>query len=205
MQRNMPPDESVFEREIRLPGCGPEETRDELEMLRDNLDRILEQADIILETPEKFHCLLHAAHFGLTTGPNWQIPLGVLILLWREGKLITTCPHCAGKTHILRAGGSPFSGANTSTGICINCKEIVTGRLADFPDVWQPLLEMRTKYRNYQKVLRKRTRVFSWKEGVSGVETPEVVLQNAVQGISLKSLVRGLATSAIRQGQDTVQ
>ncbi len=205
MQHNMPPDEIVIEREMCLLECSPEERRLELKMVRDNLDRILEQADTILETPEKFHCLLHAAHFGLTTGPNWQIPLGVLLLLWQDGKLITTCLHCAGKTHIVGAWGSPLSGANTFTGICINCKEIVSGGLADFSCVWQPLLNMRTKYRNYQKKLRRRTRVFSWKEGVSGVETPEVVLQNAVQGVSLESLVRGMATSASRQSQDAIQ
>jgi hypothetical protein len=192
MQRNMPPNEILIEREMRLPECSPEERRLELEMVRDNLDRILEQADTILETPEKFHCLLHAAHLGLVTGPSWQIPLGVLLLLWKDGKLITICPHCAGNTHILGAGGSPLSGANTFTGICVNCREIVTGRLADFSNVWHPLLNMRAKYRNYQKVLRRRTRVFSWKAGLVGEENLEIVIEAGVTQYSIGDVICNL-------------
>ncbi len=150
MQNDITLTEIILEREVRLPRCSLDEGLRELEMVRDNLEKLLQQATTIIDTPEKFYCCLHSAYLGLTIGPYWQIPLGVLILLWQDGKMTSTCPHCSGKVYILGAGGSPLSGSHKYHGICIDCREIISERLTGFAEIWQPLLDMRKKYCNYR-------------------------------------------------------
>jgi hypothetical protein len=182
----------IIERDIQLPECSPDEKRRELELLRDNLDLILTKTNKIITQPDFFYCYIKAARLGLITFGTWQIPLGVLIQLWNDQSMVVNCPLCQGTLYIVGAGGSPLSGSNSCIGVCRSCSEIISTSVEEFPRIWQPLLSMRNKHRNTQKVLRKITRCFSWKDGIVGQKTPDIIVQEAIYGVSLDILIQNM-------------
>ncbi|PTN39108.1 hypothetical protein [Desulfonatronum sp. SC1] len=138
----------------------------ELELIREHLGLFIENTDFILSRPEYFNITSDAAYLGLMVGFYWRIPLGVLLMLWQEQKMIATCPKCQGKVYVLSAHGSSGSGVNKFTGICIKCTSIIRGSLASFPEFWHVLLRMREKYPPRKPQLPVRTKRFSWVEGI---------------------------------------
>lgn len=143
----------------------------ELELFREHLGLFIENSELIQSRPEYFNITSDAAYLGLMVGFYWRIPLGVLLILWKEGELIITCPECQGKAYVLSAHGSSGSGVNQFTGICGECATIVRGTLASFPEFWHALLRMREKYPPRKPQPPVRTKRFSWKEGI--VDKPD--------------------------------
>ncbi|GAB6059050.1 hypothetical protein [Desulfonatronum parangueonense] len=144
----------------------------DLELIRENLGLFIENTEYILSRPEYFNITSDAAYLGLIVGLYWQIPLGVLLMLWQEEKLVTTCPECREKAYIINAHGSSGSGVNRFTGICGKCTSIFRGSLASFPELWHVLLRMREKYPSCKPQTPLSTKRFSWKEGVVEVSIP---------------------------------
>ncbi|WP_045221547.1 hypothetical protein [Desulfonatronum thioautotrophicum] len=143
------------------------ETRErELELVREHLGLFIENTELILSRPEYFNITTDAAYLGLMVGFYWRIPLGVLVMLWKEGKLMTTCPQCQGKTYVLSVNGSSGSGVNMFAGICEKSASIIRGSLASFPEFWHVLLRMREKYPPRKPQPSVRTKRFSWGEGI---------------------------------------
>jgi hypothetical protein len=94
------------------PHPGEDSRLKEMESLRRGLALILRNLDRILRTPRFFFCQLQSAHsWTFWFGPSGPIPLGVLVLLWEDGKMIHGCPEC---------GGGSFSGGDI-WGLCADC------------------------------------------------------------------------------------
>ncbi len=163
------------------------ETRErELELIREHLGLFIENTELILSRPEHFNITSDAAYLGLMVGFYWRIPVGVLLMLWQEGKLIATCPKCQGKVYVLSAHGSSGSGVNTFTGICSKCKSIIRGSLASFPEFWHVLLRMREKYPPRKPQPPVRTKRFSWGEGIVDEPTSHPGYLTKEDGISIE-------------------
>ncbi len=177
------------------------ETRErELELVREHLGLFIENTELILSRPEYFNITTDAAYLGLMVGFYWRIPLGVLVMLWKEGKLMTTCPQCQGKTYVLSVHGSSGSGVNMFAGICEKCASIVRGSLASFPEFWQALLRMREKYPPRKPQPPVRTKRFLWGEGIVGVPAGYVDNHEEKMGtpLELQDIVLVLLTRQLK-------
>ncbi len=170
------------------PQGDAESRRKEMEILRRGFPLILRNLDRILKTPRFFFCQLRSAYsWTFWFGPSGSIPLGVLVLLWEDGKMIHGCPECGGRFLAIGVGGS-FSGGDV-WGLCADCG--YTGRfssgswLEDFLTVARLLpLYMNEPIIEYGKRPR-----FDWKDGLVGETTPDKVLFPAVKTVDLPSLL----------------
>ena len=104
------------------------ESEENKKLLCENLELILCKADIVINTPEFFHI----RHKWSYIGSNWigkrYLPLGVLLMLWQKDLFIGECPKCKSKAYLFRAGGFVLSGSYSYEAVCINCREIVSGK-----------------------------------------------------------------------------
>lgn len=175
----------------------PEKRAAEKQLLRQNLGLLLENAEKIINTPEYFFCPLRTAFLSLAYINGGMMPLGALLLLWKEEKLIETCPDCSGKVYLFSAGGSPLSGSNSWGGICPACDRIRYGRSAHFSDIWLPMLESIKKYPNVDIIEKGERPKFSWSQGIVGKETPDVIIKPKVEGIPFEELIRVLKEGRI--------
>lgn len=184
--------EWIIEREMELPERTPEEQQDDYRLFCENLELILEKSDVILSREELFYCSFHRALVGNYIMGGRHMPVGVLILLWKDGKMKAPCEHCGEKAFIIRAGGSPLSGRNNYRGYCPNCRNEIHGSYPHFGSLWGPAFEMKSRYRNTQLIRIRKTRFFSWKHGTVGEETPDEILRHCVQGVIVRELVDAL-------------
>jgi hypothetical protein len=80
------------------PQGDEESRRKKMEILRRGFSLVLRNPDRILKTPRFLFCQLQSAYsWTLWFGPSGPIPLGVLALLWEDGKMIYACPECGGR------------------------------------------------------------------------------------------------------------
>jgi hypothetical protein len=93
----------------------------EAEILAKNLDLLLENSGRILDKPEWFQCRLEPAYLAYWGGGD--IPLGALLLLWQEGKMLAACDKCGAIVHLLGLGSTPFGSKQGCWGICRGCRE----------------------------------------------------------------------------------
>lgn len=57
------------------------------------------------------------------------LTIGGLIQLWTSGQWVIPCARCSGRLYLVRVGGSLLSGNHSTTGICLGCREQITGPL----------------------------------------------------------------------------
>ena len=188
------------------PGSGndPENVRARLEesrLFRESLPVILANADRILATPRYFFCQLDSAYMSSLWwfrggGP---IPLGVLLLLWRKGKMIFECPDCRGLLHAVGISGSMLSGCGSAWGPCLDCGEekFARGQMGDTMLAVGPML---SEYRNEPVVQRGKRPSFDWKDGLVGEYTPDRVIVPAIEAAPLHVLVSELTGSSLASG-----
>ncbi len=162
------------------------------EILSHNLQAILDNAEIILSTPEFFYCQPEMAHLGVCWIGGGPIPLGVLVKLWKDGKLILTCPHCNGSLYVFQAGGSPLSGRNSCRGCCIACNESYSVFTKQFGGLWHPIIELMKRHENKPEILKGKHPVFSWSKGLVGESVPDTIIKDSIHGVGLETLIRKL-------------
>lgn len=118
---------------------------EENDLFVQNFRLIYKSADKIISTPEYFHCECKTAYLStFYIGRGGKIPLGVLLLLWREAKLIEKCPTCGKAVFVFGEGGSPLSGAYSWWGFCPECDRERYGTGDAFR--WQPIYEQIKKH-----------------------------------------------------------
>lgn len=75
------------------------------------------------------------------------LPLGLLLDLWARDEWTTSCEGCQGKVLIHRMGGSPLSGANRFSGVCLGCSEVIESSIRPFvQSSLEPVIELRQKW-----------------------------------------------------------
>ena len=97
-----------LEIEIPLSKLSNEQIKKKGDFLAENFEIIEQNFELILENKKYFYTELYNAYLSLAFIKGGYIPLGVLVLLWKEEKLIGTCPDCKGKVYIIGVGGSPL-------------------------------------------------------------------------------------------------
>jgi hypothetical protein len=115
--------------------------RADIEFLNAHFFRILEASERIQADPELKYCTSELFHVGLmyVIGNRHQIPLGLLLQTWAQGRLIGFCKACGNRTlHAWCGGGSPLSGTHSFTGFCTHCKEMHAGRGVALRDTKNP-------------------------------------------------------------------
>ena len=105
-----------------------EQREKEFQLFVEHIDLFLNREQEILDCREYFFCPLSFA------GCSWPyvsgdgpLCLGYFLLAWREGLLIERCPDCGGKALVTFFGGSPLSGRNGWSGICVTCRKKKSG------------------------------------------------------------------------------
>ena len=98
------------------------------EFFRLHFHLVLENAQKILDSPRYCNVVLLesyvAAPYAAGSGP---IPIGVLLEMWMDRKLIVPCPQCNGRAYILGGGSGCLGGARICHGLCIDCSRFVKG------------------------------------------------------------------------------
>lgn len=188
--------ETIIEEPMPLPEKTDQERDHEWDLFLKFFPLIWARKNTILAKPEYFYVRFSTAYIGTTLTGMWHIPMGALILLWQDNKWKDTCPHCQGEVFIYAAGGSPLSGRHKYAGICAGCREQVTGRRESFGALMGPAWEMRKSYQNKRKILRTKSRWFSWGNGMIGEEIPDTVLADGVHAVDLAELIDELKKNA---------
>ena len=181
----------VIEELVTLPDKSEEEKKAEFELLRDNLDLILKYSDLIISTPEYYHSHLIGMPVGLAYMGGYDPPLGALLELWTAVEFIDACDGCGGCLYLVQAGGSPLSGSNKALGICGGCKKKSCKTLSRVGSILIALDHIK-KNLNIRKKIRTKGQYFSFKEGLAGQPVPDQILQEAVDPVSISSLIHDL-------------
>lgn len=178
-----------------------EEIEDEL--LREHFAVILENLDRILETPRYFFCQLRSAWFScLWVYGGGPIPLGVLALLWNEGKMVYDCPSCGFRLHAVGLSGSALTGVRSAWGFCAGCSQRQILASPSGHSNLMALGELVGIHRN-EPVIEKGTHpVFDWKDGLKGEFTPDKVIVPAVEPVDVRTLIVELRGSELKEGSE---
>lgn len=167
-----------------------EELRNQEDKLfAENMDLIMKSSEIIINTPEFFYCEFGSAWLSLAyIGGDGMIPLGVLLMLWEQGKLMDRCKHCGADVYIIGAGGSPLSGSHTWHGFCVGCRQRQIGSKESFREIASPLRELMIKHKN---------------KGSKGLDVSKImeptrqqVVQTSIAAVDLVTLIKTLNKNA---------
>ena len=184
--------ERVIVKDMPLPDKTEAEQKQEFKLFVSNFRLLQQYADFIIGTPEYFHILLKDLIVGsMLTGGNYA-PLGVWLLLWKEGLMISCCPQCAAEAYIFKAGGSLLSGGNSYTALCPACTKTFYGSVPSFGSLFFPVREKKAEYPNKVKILIRETQGFSWSKGLEGQSTPDEILEDGIHPVDLKTLIAKL-------------
>lgn len=179
-----------IETEIPMPKKSKEEIRHDLEVFKENLKLILDNEERILQKPQLFHVRLHGLHFGSTTTGCTNLPIGVLLKLWREGHWRTRCMECGGNVYIFQAGGSLLSGRNSYSGCCLDCGRDIHGHAETIGVFARPAIDIMKKYRNRRKIIRTDSQRFSWGKGIEGVPVEDEIIDAGIEAVGFEELIK---------------
>jgi len=163
----------------------------EMEMFIDNIELIISHVNAITSRKELFYTELSFGHISTTLTGTAVLPIGVLVLLWRNREFLASCSDCGGRAYIVCAAGSPLSGSHQYTGICPVCRKVVYGTKRTFRQLYGPALKMAEKYPNYTLMKKTVNHYFSpggeSKEGIT-----ENVVREKIRGFILEELINEL-------------
>ncbi len=183
--------QQIIEEIVTLPGKSQEERAAEFDLFRENFDLILKHSDLIISTPEYYHSHFIGLPVGLAYMSGYDPPLGALLELWAAGEFIDVCDGCGGRLYLVQAGGSPLSGLNKVLGICERCKKKSCKSLSSTGPILKAHKHIKNNL-NKRKKLRTKGQHFSFKDGLAGESVPDQILQEAVDPVSISSLVHDL-------------
>ncbi len=179
--------EYIYKTDNELPAPYP----GEMEMFIDNIELIISHVDTIISRKELFYTELSFGHISTTLTGTEVLPIGVLVLLWRNREFLASCSVCGGKVYIVCAAGSPLSGSHQYTGICPVCKKVVYGSKRTFRELYGPVHEIAKIYPNYTLIKKTVSHYFSpggeSKEGIT-----ENVVREKIHGFTLDELINEL-------------
>jgi hypothetical protein len=190
---NFSENQTIMYKDLPLPEETDEQRENNMQPFRENLELILDNSELILNTPEYFF-IRHtwALAGGAYVGAKY-IPLGVLVMLWESGEWLSECQKCGHKTYIFCAGGSPLSGSHFYQAICTTCNVIVNREMeSGLTMLMKPAFELCNKYSQKRKILRVEGQFFSWSKGVVESAASHEKLEDVIAPVDLKTLIKQL-------------
>jgi hypothetical protein len=184
--------ERVIVKDMPLPNKTEAAHEQEFKLFISNFRLIQKFTDFIIGTPEYFHILMKNLIVGSTLTGGDYVPLGIWLLLWKDGLMISHCPQCDAEAYIFQAGGSLLSGRNSYTALCPACTRTFNGSAPSFGSLFSPVREKKEEYPNKVKILIRETQRFSWSKGLEGQSTPDKFLEDGIRPVDLKTLINKL-------------
>ena len=171
----------------------------ENDLLRQHLSVILANADQVLDTPRYFFCQPTMAFMSSLWlfGGGGPIALGVLIVLWEEGRLPYDCPSCGFRFHAVGLSGSAFQEVGTVWGFCCGCGQSQRVRFAPCHADMMAIGNSLRICRNEPLIEKGSQPRFDWKKGITGESTPDKVIIPAVEPVDLRTLIVILIHAAL--------
>lgn len=187
--------EEVFfmKREQFLNETNPEDAsriQEETNLIVQNFRLIYDNAEEIIKTPEYFYCQLESSRIGSMHIGCERLPLGVLLLLWKEGNFISKCTLCGHDVYNIGGFGNVFSGWFTWWGVCEECVQEISFEGHGFR--FSTAYAKGGEFRNEAIIEKGKEPIFSWSKGVVGEYTPDKIIKPSIVGISLKDLIEVL-------------
>ncbi len=155
-----------------------------------NFKLILRHSDIILNNRSYFYCKAGPLNLNLVLLGSWQLPLGILVELWKEKKLLETCPDCMRRSvHIHGMGGSPFSGRNKVGGICSICYNNISITSKKFGQHVKFVMEKLDKYAAPGTIV-----IVPVSSGLSEIirKQPSKKNEEIIEAVDMETLIRKL-------------
>ncbi|MFW6106724.1 MAG: hypothetical protein ACOC8H_01040 [bacterium] len=164
------------------------------QLLGEHLKLIPEHSPEILKSERYFYCYAGNAYLSIGgyIGPEGAIPLGVLVLLWQDGKLLDKCQDCGGTVHIIGTAGDHIPGTHRWWGYCTECGRYQEGAKATFEELRDPLRQLLREHCNEPVIERGERPRFSWSKGLVGERTPDRIIKPKIEGVSVTTLIREL-------------
>jgi hypothetical protein len=179
----------------------------EFELFCNNIDLLIERRAEILACADYLHCQLSFAwcSWPYISGDG-ILPLGYLLIGWRDGVLVEQCQTCRQEAQILNFGGSPLTGRSCWSGYCRWCSARQSGsplssakRLHDLMDF---VHAMRARYPSSIATWEEYDGfIFSWSgNGLQPARRKRLVVTNTSEPVDLETLLQEIKSGAVRQG-----
>ncbi len=188
-------------------------TATEARLFQDNISLILKNQIAILTVADYFFCPISNAYCSAgalgATILGSTLRLGHLIIGWRSGVLIDSCPHCNGKALITAFSAHLKSGAPWwRRAFCIGCRkwlELSSPRV-DFDrrmEVVKRILKHTPEH--YEEVEHFASYKFAWSgDGFAPSTNTRLVIRHLYNPVPFDVLIYELQEDKLRQGQPPV-
>lgn len=109
-------------------------------LLAEHIGAILDANALVAADPALAACAPRPAYVSCTLLGGVNVPLGVLLATWQQGRWRGECDTCGTRAYAVSSVGSPLSGTNSTRGVCRACRRFVAlqtdhGFMADTVDV----------------------------------------------------------------------
>ena len=188
-------------------------TTTEARLFQDNISLILKQQTAILTVADYFFCPLSNAYCSVgvlcATILSSTLRLGHLLIGWRSGVLIDSCPHCNGKALITAFGARLNSGSDWwRRAFCIGCRkwlELSSPRV-DFErrvEVVKRILKRTPEH--YEEAEHFASYRFSWSgDGFAPATNTRLAIRHLYSPVPFDVLIYELQEDLLRPGQPPV-
>lgn len=162
-----------------------------LRLLQNNLQLFITYSIHIQSQPHLFYCSIPKAVLQASWVPNYEVPLGILLRLWDDGKWLEPCPECYGILYIIGVSGSVMSGWNKCWGICEDCALLYTTSRNFLHDIYKPAALLLEIYGDNRPVVPYREPpVWSWTQ--QPLYVPPAAPQRPIDAVGLMELIESL-------------
>lgn len=162
-----------------------------LGLLQEHFQLINKYSQHIQSQPHWFFCPIPRAMIRATVVPGYDVRLGILLMLWDDGKWLLPCPTCYSILYITGASGSVMSGWNKCWGICLVCGFQYAEARNFLHDIYTPAARLLERYGdNRAVVIRPDPQPWSWVN--NPVYVPQPIPMRPIEPVNLAELVESL-------------
>ncbi len=176
----------------------------EFQLFSQNIDLILKHEQNILACRDYFFCSLPFAYSSwLYCSGDGQLFLGYLLLAWKTGQLTEQCPTCMGRVIVSSFSGSPLTGRNSWSGLCLGCRQRQIGKESkNFLRRMEFIIELRKKFpAAVEQVEEYDGQEFTWGGNeLKPVRKKKTIWKPVAEPVDLATLVKEL-NGHIRKGR----
>jgi hypothetical protein len=167
----------IYTERETIPHKTPQEYQIEWLMFTDNLKLIIDNSEILLNEKRFFYIESEISLVGTTITGGLMIPLGCLLLLWKESNMKETCPDCNQDAYVINTVGSALSGSNHWRGYCFHCDKTVSGSSESFWKIWVPAYNLSREYINRRIIKRYNLTSINWYDKLNEKRRPDEVIK----------------------------
>lgn len=163
----------------------------DLQLLQNNLQLFQTYSQHIQSQPHLFYCSIPKAILQASWVPNYEVPLGILLMLWDNGNWMEPCPICYGILYLVGGSGSVMSGSNRCWGICLVCGLQYAAARSFLQDIYKPAARLLVIYGDNRAVVPYReSPVWSWTQ--KPLYVPPAAPQRPIDAVNLVELIESL-------------